>query len=100
MPGVQPWAPEPPPAWGQRLPERRFQPPTSENCSSPWLQAAQPGCRFSCRVSSKVLIADSNGEASGLLASWLTAAGHVCTTTVTGDALSDARRLIPDVAII
>jgi putative nucleotidyltransferase with HDIG domain len=51
-------------------------------------------------VSSKVLIADSNGEASGVLAAWLTAAGHDCTTTVTGDALSDARRLLPDVAII
>lgn len=51
-------------------------------------------------MSSKVLIADSNGEASGLLATWLTAAGHACTAAVTGDALSEARRLSPDVAIV
>lgn len=35
-----------------------------------------------------------------MLATWLTAAGHACTTALTGDALSDARRLGPDVAII
>ncbi len=51
-------------------------------------------------MSSKVLIADSNGEASGLLAAWLSAAGHACTTAVTGDALTDARQLTPDVAIV
>lgn len=52
------------------------------------------------RVSSRVLIADSDGTASGLLARWLTSAGHACTTTVTGDALTDARRLTPDVAVV
>jgi len=51
-------------------------------------------------VPSRVLIADSDGTASGLLAQWLTAAGHACTTTVTGDALTDARRLAPDVAVV
>lgn len=58
------------------------------------------GVPIQYRVSSKVLIADSNGEASGLLAGWLTAAGHACTTSATRDALSDARRLVPDVAIV
>jgi putative nucleotidyltransferase with HDIG domain len=51
-------------------------------------------------VSSKVLIADSNGEAGGLLASWLTAAGHECVTTDTSEALSDVRRLMPEVTIV
>ncbi len=51
-------------------------------------------------MSSNVLIADSNGEARDLLANWLTAAGHACATTCTGDALSNVRRLAPDVAIV
>jgi putative nucleotidyltransferase with HDIG domain len=51
-------------------------------------------------VSSHVLIADADGHASGLLAGWLTAAGHICTPIPTGDALTTARQLRPDVAII
>jgi putative two-component system response regulator len=64
------------------------------------LQVSSPGCRFLARVSSRILIADNNGAASGVLAGWLTAAGHECTTTATGEALSDARRLSPDVVIV
>jgi putative two-component system response regulator len=51
-------------------------------------------------VSSNVLIADADGQASGLLAGWLTAAGHICTPIATPDALTTARHLRPDVAII
>jgi putative nucleotidyltransferase with HDIG domain len=51
-------------------------------------------------VSSKVLIADADGEASGLLAGWLTTAGHACTTTSPADALTAARQGLPDIVIV
>ncbi len=51
-------------------------------------------------MSSKVLISDSDGAAGGLLADWLTAAGYVCETAATGEALSGARQFAPEVAVV
>jgi len=51
-------------------------------------------------VSSRILIADNDQDARGLLAASLRDAGYACVTAETRDALSEARRQVPDAAIV
>ncbi len=60
---------------------------------------ASEGCRLTARVSSQVLISVNHGWGDELT-TWLTSAGHSCTTSPTGETLSDVRRLNPDVAVV
>ena len=51
-------------------------------------------------MSSRVLIAENNGDARGLLAGWLETAGYVCAQTDARDALSEARQHPPDAVVV
>jgi putative two-component system response regulator len=52
------------------------------------------------RVASRILIADNDSGARDQMAGWLEGAGFACARTDTGDALAEARRHQPDVAIV
>jgi putative two-component system response regulator len=52
------------------------------------------------RVASRILIAENDSGAREQLSSWLEVAGFACSSTDTGDALAEARRHHPDVALV
>jgi len=52
------------------------------------------------RVASRILIAENDTGAREQLSGWLEVAGFACSSTGTGDALSEARRHVPDVAVV
>jgi putative nucleotidyltransferase with HDIG domain len=51
-------------------------------------------------VAPRILIADNDSGAREQLAGWLGDAGFACSSTDTGDALAEARRHPPDVAVV
>ena len=51
-------------------------------------------------VASRILIAENDSGAREQLTGWLEVAGFACSATSTGDALSEARRHPPDVAVV
>jgi response regulator RpfG family c-di-GMP phosphodiesterase len=51
-------------------------------------------------VASRILIAENDSGAREQLSSWLEVAGFACSSTGTGDALAEARRQRPDVALV
>ena len=52
------------------------------------------------RVAPRILIADNDSGARDQMAGWLEGAGFACARTDTGDALAEARRHRPDVAVV
>ena len=52
------------------------------------------------RVASRILIAENDSGAREQLSSWLEVAGFACSSTGTGEALAEARRQRPDVALV
>jgi putative two-component system response regulator len=51
-------------------------------------------------VAPKILIAENDGGTREQLSGWLEVAGFACSTTETGNALAEARRHQPDVALV
>jgi putative two-component system response regulator len=51
-------------------------------------------------VAPRILIAENDSGAREQLASWLQGAGFACSSTETGEALAEARRQPPDVALV
>lgn len=51
-------------------------------------------------MASRILIAENDAGAREQLSSWLEVAGFACSSTGTGDALAEARRQRPDVALV
>jgi putative two-component system response regulator len=52
------------------------------------------------RVASRILIAENDAGAREQLSGWLEVAGFACSSTGTGEALAEARRQRPDVALV
>ena len=52
------------------------------------------------RVAARILIADNDSGARDKMAEWLNGAGFACASTDTGEALAEARRQQPDVAVV
>jgi putative two-component system response regulator len=53
-----------------------------------------------CAVAHRILIADNDSGAREQLSGWLEGAGFACASTGTGEALAEARRQPPDVAVV
>ncbi len=53
-----------------------------------------------CAVAPRILIAENDSGAREQLAGWLEVAGFACSSTDTGEALAEARRHPPDVAVV
>ena len=53
-----------------------------------------------CAVAPRILIAENDSGTRQQLAGWLQVAGYACASADTGDALAEARRHPPDVAVV
>ena len=59
-----------------------------------------PACRFIPAVAPRILIAENDSGTREQLSDWLQVAGFACATSETGEALAEARRQQPDVAVV
>src|SRR5262245_60279406 len=64
------------------------------------LKVLERGADWVPRVAPRILIADNDSSARNQMAGWLEGAGFACARTDTGDALAEARRHQPEVAVV
>jgi putative nucleotidyltransferase with HDIG domain len=67
---------------------------------SPWPFKIADTLPIHCEVAPRILIAENDIGAREQMSGWLQVAGFACSMTETGDALAEARRHPPDVAVV